>query len=336
MQRDSDTLAACAAFSPLRSMALTLALLVACSQAAASRDRDPVEMRPSGTPLTTPQLLDLAYFFERAQPPTRDLARSKALYCRAAARGSVDALIRLGWIYLRGESVIPDRQVAATMFRWAAALGSEQAAAIERTMPPSLDLAPQCLHGEKGAALAALIRERSGHPSPETVIASLGRAFDFSLLDVPPEHRRIAEKVVREAQRFRLDPRLVLAVMQLESNFDPSARSHRNARGLMQLMPATAERFNVQDLHNPLENLRGGMAYLRWLLAYYGGNVKLAVAAYNAGEGAVDRFKGVPPYRETRAYVRRILEAYPFDRHPYDAKVLGRREPSAILAGHAR
>ena len=88
----------------------------------------------------------------------------------------------------------------------------------------------------------------------------------------------------------------------------------------MQLIPETASRFNVKDSFDPVENIKGGLAYLRWLLAYYRGNVALAVAGYNAGEGAVDRYKGVPPYKETQNYVRRILSSSRTE-HPFDAGV---------------
>jgi soluble lytic murein transglycosylase-like protein len=104
-----------------------------------------------------------------------------------------------------------------------------------------------------------------------------------------------------------LDPELVLALIEAESNFNPRALSPKNAQGLMQLIPATAERFGVRDAWDPEQNLRGGMAYLRWLLARFKGNVQLALAGYNAGEGAVERHGGIPPYAETRAYVSHII-----------------------------
>jgi soluble lytic murein transglycosylase-like protein len=99
----------------------------------------------------------------------------------------------------------------------------------------------------------------------------------------------------------------VIAVVRHESGFDPEARSPAGARGLMQLMPATARRFGVDDPDDPAQNLRGGTRYLRWLLDRYQGDVRLALAGYHAGEGAVARHGGVPPYRETREYVRRVL-----------------------------
>jgi soluble lytic murein transglycosylase-like protein len=88
--------------------------------------------------------------------------------------------------------------------------------------------------------------------------------------------------------------------------------------GLMQLIPDTAERFNVRDAYNATQNLRGGMSYLRWLLSYYRGNIIYALAAYNAGEKRVDRFHGVPPFPETRAYVRRVIDLYGSVRHGFD------------------
>ena len=96
----------------------------------------------------------------------------------------------------------------------------------------------------------------------------------------------------------------------------------------MQLIPATAARFGVRDVFNPEENMRGGMAYLRWLLAYFQGDLSLALAAYNAGEGAVERYRGVPPYAETRAYLKLIRRLYPETAHSYDPAAAN---PSPVL-----
>jgi soluble lytic murein transglycosylase-like protein len=112
------------------------------------------------------------------------------------------------------------------------------------------------------------------------------------------------------AKRHGLDPALVLAVANVESGLRPSAVSPKGARGLMQLMPPTARDMGVTDVFDPLQNLEGGTRYLRELLSRYDGDLKRALAAYNAGPGAVDKYKGVPPYRETLAYVRRVLEKY--------------------------
>ncbi len=104
-----------------------------------------------------------------------------------------------------------------------------------------------------------------------------------------------------------MEPELIHAVIRQESGYDPYAVSHKGAKGLMQLMPATAKRFGVKDVFDPAENVQGGVKYLRQLLDRYDGDRRLALAAYNAGEGAVDRFGGVPPYRETQDYVDRIV-----------------------------
>lgn len=107
-----------------------------------------------------------------------------------------------------------------------------------------------------------------------------------------------------------VDTHLARAIIQAESAFNYRARSHAGALGLMQLMPATAERFGVTDPFDPRQNITGGVKYLRWLHDYYGGDLEKVVAAYNAGEGAVNRHKGIPPFRETRAYVPKVLGLY--------------------------
>jgi soluble lytic murein transglycosylase-like protein len=119
------------------------------------------------------------------------------------------------------------------------------------------------------------------------------------------------EKLVREAaERHQVDPALVRAVIETESNWNPSAISRKGALGLMQLIPTTAQRFGANDAFSPKQNVEAGVSYLKTLLERYNGNLDLALAAYNAGEGAVDRAHGVPSYRETRNYVQRVQEAY--------------------------
>ena len=119
------------------------------------------------------------------------------------------------------------------------------------------------------------------------------------------------EKMVREAaDRHRVDPALVRAVIGTESNWNPRAFSHKGAGGLMQLIPTTAQRYGAYDVFDPKQNIDAGVKYLRTLLERYHGNLDLALAAYNAGEGAVDRAHGVPSYRETRDYVQKVQNAY--------------------------
>lgn len=114
--------------------------------------------------------------------------------------------------------------------------------------------------------------------------------------------------IERVADEYRLSPALIKAVALVESGFDPHAVSPKGAGGLMQLMPGTAEQHGVQDVFDPLQNLRGGARHLRLLLDQFDGNLTLALAAYNAGAGAVRRHGGVPDYAETQEYVRRVRE----------------------------
>lgn len=108
--------------------------------------------------------------------------------------------------------------------------------------------------------------------------------------------------------RYNLGPDFVRAVIKVESNFNPHALSRKGALGLMQLMPATARRFGVRNVYNPEENLEGGIQYLNFLLDTFNGDVNLTLAAYNAGENIVQKLKAIPPYRETRDYVKRISD----------------------------
>jgi len=112
------------------------------------------------------------------------------------------------------------------------------------------------------------------------------------------------------AERYRVNYALVKAVIKTESNFNPQAVSPAGARGLMQLMPATADALGIDDSFHPGENIHGGVRHLRYLLDLFKGDLRLALAAYNAGERVVFRYKGIPPYRETRMYVQRVLRNF--------------------------
>lgn len=130
-------------------------------------------------------------------------------------------------------------------------------------------------------------------------------------LRVPPRVQAgsaFSEEIRETAMRYGVNPALVEAVIRMESAFNPWAVSRKGAQGLMQLMPGTASALGVRDAFNPRQNIEGGVRHLRYLLDRYPGNVSLALAAYNAGEGAVDSYGGIPPYAETRQYVQKILE----------------------------
>jgi hypothetical protein len=119
---------------------------------------------------------------------------------------------------------------------------------------------------------------------------------------------RLTAAVDRIAQQNQLSARLIHSVIQVESNYDPDAVSPKGALGLMQLIPSTARRFGVADVFDPEDNVQGGARYLKYLLGLYKGDEALALAAYNAGEGAVSRYGGVPPYQETQDYVARVRQ----------------------------
>jgi soluble lytic murein transglycosylase-like protein len=133
---------------------------------------------------------------------------------------------------------------------------------------------------------------------------------------LPPGGGNLRELAAAAARRHGLEPGLVMAVVSVESGFRPEAVSPKGAQGLMQLMPKTAEALGVEDAFDPAQNLDGGARHLGELLTVYGGDLTRALAAYNAGEGAVLRHGGVPPYRETRAYVRKVLERYQGKKKP--------------------
>ncbi|MEI6557045.1 MAG: transglycosylase SLT domain-containing protein [Rhodospirillaceae bacterium] len=219
--------------------------------------------------------------------------------CALAEGGDAAAAYRLGRRYLFGMGVSRDRRMG---FSWIAASASR--------------------------GYAAAVRLRAQVPR------SIGRVRPWCRDNLEPvrpiiePETDIVGMVERLAPEYGLDPRLVLAVIQVESAYRTDAVSSKEAAGLMQLIPATAARFGVQDVFDPTENVRGGMAYLRWLLAYFRGDVSLTLAAYNAGEGAVDRHRGVPPYAETRAYLKLVRRLYPDTAHRYDPSAA---TPSAVF-----
>ncbi len=118
------------------------------------------------------------------------------------------------------------------------------------------------------------------------------------------------ESIQKYSEKYGVSADMVKAVIAVESCYNSTALSPKGAQGLMQLIPATAERFGVEDAFNTSQNIHGGTRYLSWLMKRYDGDLYKAVAAYNAGEGAVDKYKGIPPYNETQHYVRKVLAVY--------------------------
>jgi len=137
---------------------------------------------------------------------------------------------------------------------------------------------------------------------------SIYRSWGYSRWTAKPRISDFDTLIQQAAADHELDPALVKAMVHVESAFNPRARSRKGAMGLMQLMPDTAKRFGVWNAYVPEQNVKAGTKYLKWLLNRYRGNERMAVAAYNAGEGTVDDYGTVPPYSETQAYVRRVAQ----------------------------
>jgi soluble lytic murein transglycosylase-like protein len=143
------------------------------------------------------------------------------------------------------------------------------------------------------------------------------KAADVIPADIPTSgDHNLDEVIFRVAEQEGVDPRFIHAVIWQESRYDPTARSQAGAQGLMQLMPATAKRFGCKDVNDPTDNITAGTKYLSWLLKRFSGDVALTLAGYNAGEGAVDKYNGIPPFDETRNYVKVISARYGKTYHP--------------------
>jgi len=235
---------------------------------------------------------------EHGEGVAKDPARAVQLYCEGARAGDAEAQFSLGWMYANGRGLERNDAFAAYFFDLAAKQGHPQSQKMKRFVGEPTAEIPQCM--------------RPAFPGDD--------GHDFT---VPSSEfqKQVIGLVNHLAPEYGVSPRLALAVIRTESNFNPAALSNKNAQGLMQLIPDTSARFNVKKPFDPEQNLRGGLAYLRWLLAYFEGDVSLVAAAYNAGEGAVNRYRGIPPYAETRGYVKRIISLFKREEHPYDSTV---------------
>jgi hypothetical protein len=154
------------------------------------------------------------------------------------------------------------------------------------------------------------------------------RSWRYNEASAPLFNTKFNATIVEAAKKFDVDAALVSAVIKAESDFNPRETSNKGARGLMQLMPATAERFGVSNSFDPVANIYAGTRYLRWLLETFNGNADLAVAAYNAGEGNVWKYNGVPPFRETVNYINRIANHI---RKAIDSKKIAAAAPVAAV-----
>ncbi len=256
----------------------------------------------------------------------RDAVRAAELYCRASRFGDAESQFSLAWMLTNSRGIQRDEAQAAHLFAAAAEQGMPQAQNILARMGTPQGPPPACLRPPD--------EDKLPPAPPPRPAAALKPPPTPAQLPPPPPPANAPEAIVRFvnllAPEYKLQPHLVLAIMATESNFDPNAVSPKNAQGLMQLMPETAARFGVRNIRDPAENIRGGMAYLRWLLSYFEGDVTLAAAGYNAGERAVERYLGVPPYAETRLYVLKVRNAAGGLRQaPFDPAVT---KPSGVMA----
>lgn len=246
-------------------------------------------------------LVAMAKQHEHAEGVPRDYNRAMELYCKAAEQGYDEALYSLGWMYANGRGVSRNDGIAVQLFTLAAEKGHSQANTMVRYL------------------------ETAQEPELPDCLQSIANTSTVDYSDKP-----FFDLVLKLAPEYNLDPNLVMAIIAVESAFNEQAVSHKNAQGLMQLIPATAERFAVKNIFDAEENIRGGMAYLRWLLAFFKGDVTLAVAAYNAGEGAVEKYQGIPPFTETQNYVKKIQAQYAQLTHPYEPDIVHRHAVIAL------
>ena len=250
------------------------------------------------------QLVADAARLDRGDGMEADPTQALALYCEAARLGDPAAEYALGWMLANGRGAARDDGGAARMFALAAAQGHAQAQAMLKYVRygPNTPL-PDCMQPKTAAPLQAQT------PTPAAPVSAATGHTGVS--------RRIGILVDLLAPQYNVDPRFAMAIISVESGFNMKAVSPKNAQGLMQLIPETAQRFQVRNALDVEQNVRGGLAYLRWLLTYFKGDVRLVAAAYNAGEKAVEKYGGVPPYPETQLYVRKVALLYQASSHPY-------------------
>ena len=247
---------------------------------------------PAATAATPPgELTERALRFLHGEGVPQDTDRAVVYLCAAARKSYGPAAYELGWLYLQGRrGVARDDRLGAAWIQEAVRLGEQ---------PPS-------------RLMQSLV---SVDKTPLACVAGSGR--DLGLTNA--RRAELMIKIHEIAPKFDLDPALVLEVVRAESNFNPRARSHKGALGLMQLIPETARRFGVRDPFDPEQNLRGGMAYLRWLRERFDGDLRLILAGYNAGEAAVERHGGGSPLRRD-ARLRR-QDSRPLHKRPENQTV---------------
>lgn len=267
--------------------ALALAVMQGASVCAKANE-DVTKIQNAAAPVsenTADSLYEQGRRLERGLGIPRDSVRALETYCAAARAGHGEAALAIGLMFMTGQGLGQNRPQASAWMKTAADLGNVTARRLLTNLPKPGRTKPACT----GTELAEV-----EHAPPRTLMAMIRKL----------------------APRYGLDPEFVVAVVATESGFRSDAESPRAARGLMQLTADTADRFGVSDRFDPSDNLHGGMRFLRHLVSVYDGDIALVLAAYNAGEGAVQRYGGIPPYPETVDYIAKVRRYYPRDRHP--------------------
>ncbi|WMJ04314.1 lytic transglycosylase domain-containing protein [Aeromonas veronii] len=224
-----------------------------------------------------------------------NLQKAIALYCVAASTGNPEGYFRIGRLLATGPASVRSAKMANSYLAMAMRLGNQQASRYYNPRVGNAPMGDQCgvgMRGGQGSYFAL--------PStPFNVEAYLARQS--------PGKQKLATMLRHAAKRHQVDVRLVLAIAIAESNLESRAVSAKNAQGVMQLIPETQQRFGVTQPFDPAQNIKGGVSYLKWLDRRFDGDWVLISAAYNAGEKAVERYGGIPPYDETQEYVKRVL-----------------------------
>jgi TPR repeat protein len=239
-------------------------------------------------------------------------------YCRHSKNGDVEAQYALAWMYENGKGTNKNIFTAEQLYRIAAkqkyqlAIHLLKSYGFDLNQEPQQSHLPSCMLSSGENALINLNYSEKDELQDES-----NQAPSDAIKKLSVSQDKIYKIVNKLSTQFNVDVDLVMSFILIESGFDINATSKKNAQGLMQLIPETGSRFGIKNPYKAEENIKGGMAYLEWLLAYYQGNLELVAAAYNAGEGAVDKHKGVPPYQETKQYVKKILSLYNKKKHIY-------------------
>jgi len=256
-------------------------------------------------------LVAMAFKFKNTEGSPRDYAEVAANYCHLARSGDANAQYALGWMYANGRGVPVDEKIAQQLFTMAAEQGHVLAKDSLTKISKSSSQTPllACLLPDPPAPVVNGSAIETAQGERKTISDKTAALF-YS-------QNHILKLVNKLAPRYNIDANLAMAFIAVESGFNEQATSPKNAQGLMQLIPETAKRFGVKNTYKAEDNIKGGLAYLQWLLAYFKGDVQLVAAAYNAGEATVEKYKGVPPYAETQIYVKKIANLYNNTTHPY-------------------